>query len=520
MDKQQVLYNQFNFEYIYDMIKVYIKKLYKKYSYLGYSEEEFSNKIKQIIIDGADKFKLESKDIDLDSLMMKVDSYFELETRNKLFSTEAVSLINRFIEKQIFTRRKDSNLIMDLNILDKFLTKYEYEVSLDLVIEILELNNILEKRLAPMIMGHIKRLKSGMSDDWSGIAVVFVNAYAIRHNIDIDLELEELDDLYKGLLINSSNVNDDLDSVKFYLKSISMPILKKEEEQFLFYKMQSGDIRVRDILIERNLRLVVSIAKKYLGNGVGFLDLIQFGNIGLIIAVDKFDVTRGYKFSTYAYHWIRQSIARGIYNTGKLVRVSVRQSLLLDQYKITYAKLRDKFYRQPTDNEIAEEMNLSVGKVIELRKLLFEPFSLNLLLESELNLSDDSIDENKLMRAIDYASEESNYEIECNLGQEFLKQDVLKLLDCCGLTEREKQILRMYYGLDGIKPVSCKVIKENYGLTRQRICQLKDEGIAKMKLYKHIKSYSVYMDNPSLGELNIDNYIASYQSKKRGRKNR
>ena len=278
---------------------------------------------------------------------------------------------------------------------------------------------------------------------------------------DIELTFEELHSESKDVNVN--------DNVRMYLKEIGrISLLTLEEEQELSRKIASGDEEAKNQLAESNLRLVVSIAKRYVGRGLLFLDLIQEGNIGLMKAVEKFDYDKGYKFSTYATWWIRQAITRALADQARTIRVPVHMVETINKMARMERQLTLELNREPTEEEIAKKMNLSVEKVREIIKIKQEPVSLETPIgEEEDSHLGDFVPDYNTMSPEQYAT----YEI--------LKEELKGVLET--LTPREEQVLSLRFGLyDG----TCHTLEEvgkRFGVTRERIRQIEAKALRKLR---------------------------------------
>lgn len=263
------------------------------------------------------------------------------------------------------------------------------------------------------------------------------------------------------------------DSVKMYLKEIGKyNLLKPEEEPILAKKILEGDEEAKQKLINANLRLVVNIAKHYVGRGMLFLDLIQEGNLGLMKAVDKFDYTKGYKFSTYATWWIRQATTRAIADQARTIRIPVHMVETINKITRVKRQLIQELGREPTAEEIAAEMkdntNLNPRRIREIQRIALEPVSL----ESPIGEEDDShlgdfIEDKESESPVDYTT------------NQLLKEELYKVLD--ELTDREERVIRLRYGLDDNRPRTLEEVGKEFGVTRERIRQIEAKAIKKLK---------------------------------------
>ncbi len=259
------------------------------------------------------------------------------------------------------------------------------------------------------------------------------------------------------------------DPVRMYLKEIGrISLLSLEEETALSERIANGDEEAKNILAESNLRLVVSIAKRYVGRGMLFLDLIQEGNIGLMKAVEKFDANKGYKFSTYATWWIRQAITRAIADQARTIRVPVHMVETINKLSRYQRQLTLELNREPTDEELAKKMGMSVDRVREVIKIAQDPVSL----ETPIGEEDDS-------HLGDFVKDERSMSPEEYTIHELLKDEISDVL--LTLTEREEQVLRLRFGLDD---GSCKTLEEvgqMFGVTRERIRQIEAKALRKLR---------------------------------------
>ncbi|MGB9867837.1 MAG: RNA polymerase sigma factor RpoD [Bacillota bacterium] len=259
------------------------------------------------------------------------------------------------------------------------------------------------------------------------------------------------------------------DPVRMYLKEIGkVPLLTAEEEVELAKRIEQGDEEAKKKLIEANLRLVVSIAKKYVGRGMLFLDLIQEGNLGLIKAVEKFDYRKGYKFSTYATWWIRQAITRAIADQARTIRIPVHMVETINKLIRISRQLLQELGREPTPEEIAKEMGISEEKVREIMKIAQEPVSLETPIgeEEDSHLGDFIEDQDALAPA-----EAASYNL--------LREQLEGVLDT--LTEREQNVLKLRFGLEDGKPRTLEEVGQVFGVTRERIRQIEAKALRKLR---------------------------------------
>lgn len=362
------------------------------------------------------------------------------------------------LDKLLAIARKKKNVLDQQDILDMFVGEELPPEKLDNIYDFLESKKI-------------DILQISADDD--------IDADA-NEDVFLEEEAEEEVDVENIDLSVPDGVGMD-DPVRMYLKEIGKSqLLTTEQEIELAKRIEIGDEEAKKQLSEANLRLVVSIAKKYLGRGLPFLDLIQEGNLGLIKAVEKFEYKKGYKFSTYATWWIRQSITRAIADQARTIRIPVHMVETINRMLRVQRQLVQKLGREPAPEEIAKEMDIPVERVREVMKISLDPVSLETPIgeEDDSHLGDFIQDENVAVPA-----DAATYTL--------LREQIMEVLDT--LTEREKKVLRLRFGLDDGRPRTLEEVGKEFNVTRERIRQIEAKALRKLRHPSRVKKLKDYL---------------------------
>ena len=358
--------------------------------------------------------------------------------------------------KELLDLAKRKKNVLEYNEINDFFHEFELDPEdIDKILEILESNNVDILRIT--------------DDDDDAVDDEII----LDEKDEVDLEKIDLS-VPDGISIE--------DPVRMYLKEIGkVPLLSAEEEIELAKRMEEGDLEAKKKLSEANLRLVVSIAKRYVGRGMLFLDLIQEGNLGLIKAVEKFDYRKGYKFSTYATWWIRQAITRAIADQARTIRIPVHMVETINKLIRVSRQLLQELGREPLPEEIAEEMNMPVERIREILKISQEPVSLETPIgeEEDSHLGDFIQDDN-----VPVPSDAAAFTL--------LKEQLVEVLGT--LTEREQKVLRLRFGLDDGRARTLEEVGKEFNVTRERIRQIEAKALRKLRHPSRSRKLKDYLD--------------------------
>lgn len=401
-------------------------------------------------------------------------------------------LVENFIRDNIEVSSDYDSNQKSLNRLVNFFCEIDFVPEEDFYLKLVK-NSKLSNLLAN-IMTHkyVMVSNDSFSNDFSdGIKLSIFEAYCLVNNIKRDFGSDGMDE---DVYIN--------DSIRQYLQEIDFPLLTREEEYELAVRVKSNDLQARREFIERNLKLVVSVAKKFMGKGLPLLDLVQEGNIGLITAVYRFEPTLGYKFSTYAIWWIRQAIMKALYEQVGMIRIPTYLYDKIGRYNLAKKRLEEKLKREPTSEEIARYLDVSLDVILEIEKLPTNVVSINNLVDQ---------DDDTEFEFFISDSEDSVIDGAVKLD---MAHQVKELLESSDLKPREKEILCMRYGFYNNVPYTLEEIGKMYGLTRQRVQQIEAQSLKKLRKSKEIEEFAVYTDNEELALENIEMFRQKYQESK------
>ena len=424
-------------------------------------------------------------DIDLNTIERKLKNYCESEVKEKLDSDKSVEVIDSFIKNKLKFNTKFEHNIRELKKLGVFLSKYDYILDIDALNQLVTSNGYLDELFKEISLSQTESSESKISSTITDDSFIssLVEGYCCLNNIQIQDELDDLEE-------------DCTDNLKIYFQEIrKYPLLTKEEERNLFYEYNSGSVSAKKKLIESNLRLVISIAKKYKYHGLSFEDLIQEGNIGLMTSIEKFDATKGYKLSTYATWWIRQAIVRSLETKGRMIQLPSKRVQRINKYNRISEELEKKLGREPTIAEMSKAMRLSYSTILEVYNERNYPTSLNAMVGCE--------DTKELGEFVS-----SDFEVDQDINNKMANNDIEKIM-LETLNEREKKVLMLRFGFDENKEMTWEEISEALGISKEGARKIEKRSLNKIRRNRKTKYLAYYMDSPKTSQENLHKLISS-----------
>lgn len=483
---------------IYNQLLPSINSIYNNYDFLGLSKEKF----KQLIIEILEEIHNKQLNIDEDSetYAKRIKTYLDVYVKLRLEEPEnTILILSNFINNKLCVSKKTAENLRQLKKIDKFLTKYDFIPTPDNFIELIKLNSKLTTILKSIIDENIKSIqKNGLETiDDNNLVITLIDIYCMLNNIDYQDDIEEKD-IYNKIIQDYDTYT--VDSVKTYLLAIQKPLLTKEEELELTIKKNIGDEQAREKLIERNLKWVVKISKGYTGRGLDLLELIQEGNIGLMIAVDRFDHTKGFRLTTYSRYWIIQSIERALAEKARNIRIPVHIEEEVKKYKKMKIALEQKLNREPTLEEIACIMGINITKLENIINNSRDTISINTIVDED--------GETELENFI--SSEEDSPEDIYN--KKYLPKDIQEILAKCNLTGRELYVLLLRNGFYSEKPKRLEEVGQMLGVTRERIRQIENKALKKIRMSHNAKKLLEYVDDQIDAEKRLQGFRLFYKT--------
>ncbi|MBQ3306578.1 MAG: sigma-70 family RNA polymerase sigma factor [Bacilli bacterium] len=458
-----------------------LTNLYYTYYKHRIKEQDYYELVLRII----EKSKREYKnDIPyIDYLRQEISKEIKTERRNSFNEKE---IINEFFKDYPLKKDNLEDLLDYYEILKEYLSIKKIEMTPENIFYLINENKSGKKLLKGIVEGLKKQNKLEKVLKENNSLVSLIEIYCRLNNIVINNKNESYENLTP-----TSSVNAYLNEIKDY------PLLSREEEALLSERIKNGDIEAKKRLIECNLKLVVSIAKHFLNRGFPLLDLIQEGNLGLIRAVEKFDGSMGYKFSTYATDWIRLYIGRMIASKGRMIRLTSSAYEKIGKYRETVDRLQHELGRVPTVTELSEEMNVSEEDIVKIQILQDDTISYNELIKN----GDDT--------EIEDTIKDESINIEEDMIKDSLNDLIMKLLDDAGLTEREKEVIKCRYGFYG-EEMHLETIGKEFGVSKERVRQIEMKALMKLRTSQNILDFIDYTNSPRKSLKNIIEYQKKY----------
>ena len=449
-----------------DQLREKLDKVIKEYSYIKVSDE-YLNKM---IGDGVKKINAGSRyDIVEVQLVEQLTIVFNDYIRKKIDEDDYSKLVDAFVKK------KKIDNINDLYKLTELFASADRNLDIEICEGLIESNKTINNIVSSFVTENERKINNGEFDNNN----IFIETYCIHNKIEMGDEIEDLDE---DNLEETSSEEDSATLTLFgqYNKEISKTrLLTKEEEIDYFKRLSNGEVEVKNDILKANLRLVVPIAKKYIGNNVDFMDLIQEGNIGLMTAINKFDYTKGYKFSTYATHWIKQAIGRYVGDHSRTIRLPIHINEKLYKVRKIQRQILEKTGKEATINELSKQTGFSISKVKELLDL------------KECTSLDKKINDEEEKTLIDFVFSEDEEPEEVAVNK-MLKKYVKDILN--ELEEKERNIIILRFGLNGDAPQSLRQVGNVFHMTGERIRQIQLKALEKIWIKSKEKHLFEYID--------------------------
>lgn len=468
-----------------------IKNIYKAFKYTGISFDDYSD----IVLDEISE--MDGK-VEETVFKNKLKKRMNNEVSKMLTDSDTASrIISSYLDVKVPKVDSYESAMKAFKKLDSFFSKYDFFMGRELLIDLLSNNEKFSSMTSYILKEKEKDIALGKSEDIfdSDFLIYTVKTYFELHGMPIKERKEEID----MIGFDSSS---DLDIVSLYINELNAPLLSEDEEKALLVKIKQGDMEAREKFIESNLRLVVSVAKKFLGRGVPFLDLVQEGNLGLMKAIDKFDLSYDVRFSTYAVYRIKMFVSRAIADQSRNIRVPISRQDELYSYMTKIDNLEKKFGMNLSVDEISMMLGKSVDKIRELESLKNDTVSINALVGKD---NDTELGE--------FLS--TSESIEDEVIDSFLPEQIMELLKKSKLSEREKDVLLSRFGIGRSHVWQLKELSKKYGVSKAWIGQVELNALEKLRRLKSIEQFSVYMDNPDLALRKLEEFRKKPEKRER-----